>query len=52
MPCLMNMVEIFNLELKKFEQTIYNTKLSPNARKNNNKTMGVMKNNLINCDHG
>jgi hypothetical protein len=38
-------VEIFNLELKKFKQTIYNTKLSLNARKNN-ENMSVMKNNL------
>jgi hypothetical protein len=45
-------VEIFNLELKKIEQTIYNTKLSPNARKNNNKNMSVMKNNLIDYDRG
>jgi hypothetical protein len=45
-------MEIFNLELKKFEQTTYNTKLSPNARKNNNKNMSVMKNNLIVYDHG
>jgi hypothetical protein len=44
-------VEIFNLELKKFKQTIYNTKLSLNARKNN-KNMSVMKNNLIDYDHG
>jgi hypothetical protein len=44
-------MEIFNFELKKFEQTTYNTKLSPNARKNN-KNMSVMKNNLIVYDHG